>query len=61
MPLCEVTPSEKTDLNIISEAVDYLKTILFRTVVVLKDKPAFLGNRIGFFFINEACQYAKKY
>ncbi len=61
MPLCEVTPSEKTDLNIISEAVDYLKTILFRTVVVLKDKPAFLGNRIGFFFINEACQYAQKY
>ncbi|MBR2557697.1 MAG: hypothetical protein IKE95_04930, partial [Methanobrevibacter sp.] len=27
----------------------------------VKDSPAFLGNRIGFQFINEAMQYAEKY
>ena len=27
----------------------------------MKDSPAFLGNRIGFQFINEALQYAEKY
>jgi 3-hydroxyacyl-CoA dehydrogenase len=34
---------------------------LFRTVVEVTDSPAFLGNRIGFQFINEALQYAEKY
>ena len=35
--------------------------MLHRTVVEVKDSPAFLGNRIGFQFINEALQYAEKY
>ena len=43
------------------ELKQYLEKILFRTVVEVKDEAAFLGNRIGFFFINEALQYAEKY
>ena len=31
------------------------------TVVEVKDAPAFLANRIGFQFINEAMQYAQRY
>lgn len=37
---------------------EYLENALLRTVVVCKDKPAFLANRIGFQFINRALQLA---
>ena len=47
--------------QMLSELKDYLGKKLFRTVVEVKDSPAFLGNRIGFQFINEALQYAEKY
>ena len=43
------------------ELREYLSNILLRTVVEVKDSPAFLGNRIGFQFINEALQYAELY
>lgn len=61
MPLCELTPTKYADKQIQSELNDYLSKKLFRTVVEVKDSPAFLGNRIGFQFINEALQYAEKY
>lgn len=61
MTLCEVTPTKYTDLSIFDETKKYLKQKLFRTVVEVKDSPAFLANRIGFQFINEAFQYAEKY
>lgn len=61
MPLCELTPTKYTDKQMQSELNDYLSKKLFRTVVEVKDSPAFLGNRIGFQFINEALQYAEKY
>ena len=61
MTLCELI---KTDLSEQSD-VDFLKVYLskqlFRTVVVCKDRPAFVGNRIGFQFINAALQLASKY
>ncbi|MCL2488291.1 MAG: 3-hydroxyacyl-CoA dehydrogenase family protein, partial [Oscillospiraceae bacterium] len=37
------------------------KEILFRTVVPVKDLPGFLGNRIGFQFINQAMRLAGQY
>ena len=61
LPLCELTPTKYSDKMLQAEIKDYLKIKLIRTVVEVKDSPAFLGNRIGFQFINEALQYAEKY
>lgn len=61
LTLCELTASPYSDKDLYSELKDYLTTVLFRTVAESKDLPAFLGNRIGFYFINEALIYAEKY
>lgn len=61
MPLCEFTPTVYSNTELADVLKVYLKEKLFRTVVEVKDSPAFLGNRIGFQFINEALQYAEKY
>lgn len=61
MSLCEFTSTKYSDLNIGNELKKYLSDILHRTIVHVKDSPAFLANRIGFKFINEALQYAEKY
>jgi 3-hydroxyacyl-CoA dehydrogenase len=61
MTLCELVPTEYTDRSSFESLKEYATTILRRTVVEVKDSPAFLGNRIGFQFINEALQYAEKY
>lgn len=61
MTLCEMTPSEYSNRALFEEVMVYCKEVLHRTVVEVKDSPAFLGNRIGFQFINEALQYAEKY
>ncbi len=61
LTLCEVIPSDVTDPYLLKEIKEYLKNILLRKVVEVKDTPAFLGNRIGFYFINEAMRYAEVY
>lgn len=61
MTLCEVTPSRYTDPVLLNEVKSYLQRVLYRNVVEVKDAPAFMGNRIGFQFINEALQYADVY
>lgn len=61
MTLCELIPTVYSDRTLLEELKNYLSRALFRTVVEIKDSPAFLGNRIGFQFINEALQYADKY
>ena len=61
LQLCELTPTVYSDQKMKNELGVYLRTVLHRTVVEVKDSPAFLGNRIGFQFINEALQYAEKY
>lgn len=61
MTLCELIPAVKMEQKTIDAICNYLKSKLYRTVAVVKDQAAFLGNRIGFFFINEALQYAEKY
>ncbi|MBQ8144846.1 MAG: hypothetical protein IJ042_08665, partial [Butyricicoccus sp.] len=40
---------------------DYSENVLHRAAVRVHDTAAFLGNRIGFQFINEAMQYAERY
>jgi len=61
MNLCEVTPTRYTNKVLFNEIKTYLSDILFRTVVEVKDYPAFIGNRIGFYFINRVLQFAEKY
>lgn len=61
LPLCELTPTRYSDQALKEELREYLSRTLLRTVVEVKDSPAFLGNRIGFQFINEALQYAERY
>lgn len=61
MTLCELIPSDYTDRGLLEKIKNYVTNTLYRTAVVVKDSPAFMGNRIGFQFINEALQYAVKY
>lgn len=61
LTLCELTASPYSDMAIYGELKDYLTNTLFRTVAESKDLPAFLGNRIGFYMMNEALQYAERY
>lgn len=61
MTLCEMTPTKYIRRDFFEAAMDYCRSILHRTVVEVKDSPAFLGNRIGFQFINEALQFADRY
>ncbi len=61
LSLCELIPTKYSNLELKEELKRYLSKNLLRTVVEVKDSPAFLGNRIGFQFINEALQYAEKY
>ncbi|MGF7012576.1 3-hydroxyacyl-CoA dehydrogenase [Lachnospiraceae bacterium PF1-22] len=61
LTLCEVIPNVNTSSRLVNELSLYLEKQLLRKVVLSKDKPAFLGNRIGFQFINEAMIYAEKY
>ncbi|WP_244095345.1 3-hydroxyacyl-CoA dehydrogenase family protein [Enterocloster clostridioformis] len=61
MILCEMIPTQYTDHKMFEAIKIYCREVLRRTVVEVKDSPAFLGNRIGFQFINEALQYAEKY
>lgn len=61
MTLCEVTPTLYTNRVMFDVTRTYLTDVLGRTVVEVKDSPGFLGNRIGFYFINKALQYADQY
>lgn len=61
MMLCELIPTIYTDRDKFEMVRNYVTNILCRTAVEVKDSPAFLGNRIGFQFINEALQYAEKF
>ena len=61
LTLCELASTKYSDKTVLEELKTYLKNVLFRTVVDVADSPAFLGNRIGFQFINEALRYAEQY
>lgn len=61
MSLCELISTAEVDATIKANLREYLKKRLYRTVVEVRDSPAFLGNRIGFQFINEALRYAEKF
>lgn len=59
MPLCELIAAEGSDSELGKELEIYLKNVLLRKVVPVKNAPGFLANRIGFQFINHVMQYAQ--
>lgn len=61
MTLCELISTRYSDSRVKDDLKEYLKKKLLRTVVEVEDSPAFLGNRIGFWFINEALILAEQY
>lgn len=61
MPLCEVIPCDCCDTAEVEAFCSYLRDDLRRTTVILKDRPAFLANRIGFQFINSALRLAERF
>lgn len=61
MPLCELCPSKYADPVFTAKLKAYLTEVLLRTVIEVRDMPAFLANRIGFQLINSAMQSAEKY
>lgn len=61
LPLCELIPSSTSDKKVTKELKEYLEKILYRKVIMVKDKPAFLANRIGFQFLNDSAKMAEEY
>lgn len=61
MKLCELIPSNLTNQKLVDNLVDYLESILLRKVVIVKDQPGFLANRIGFQILNEALQFSNHF
>jgi 3-hydroxyacyl-CoA dehydrogenase len=57
----EVIPHEQTDSTVTTKVVELLERRLGRKVIVTNDRPAFVGNRVGFKFLNEAAQLAQKH
>lgn len=47
LELLEIIPSSKTEAGVVDFLMDFGDKILGKTVVLCKDTPAFIGNRIG--------------
>jgi 3-hydroxyacyl-CoA dehydrogenase len=60
LSLLEIIPTEKTDPEVISFLEDYGRRFLGKEVVICKDTPAFIANRIGVFSIMSLFHYAPK-
>ncbi len=54
----EVVPHDATDPAVTARVVEMLRARFGRKVIVARDRPAFVGNRVGFKVMNEAAQLA---
>jgi 3-hydroxyacyl-CoA dehydrogenase len=57
----EVIPGPDTDPAVVNSVVAMLTKRLGRKVIVTKDMPAFVGNRVGFKVLNETAQLAAEH
>jgi 3-hydroxyacyl-CoA dehydrogenase len=57
LPLLEIIPSEDTDRSVIDFLRHFGEIILGKTVVLCKDTPAFIANRIGIYGIMALFHY----
>ena len=61
MILCELVSQPESDQKVMMEFSEYLKKVLLRAVVLTKDTPGYIANRIGFQLMNEIAQFSEKY
>ncbi len=54
MKLLEIIPGEKTKKDVVDYMVEFCERVLGKGVVICKDVPNFIGNRIGVFDISNA-------
>ena len=57
----EVIPGVDTDAAMLKSVVAMLTKQLGRKVIITKDRPAFVGNRVGFKVLNEVAQLAAEH
>ena len=57
----EVIPGAETEPAMVKSVVAMLTKRLGRKVIVTKDRPAFVGNRVGFKVMNEVAQLAAEH
>ncbi len=57
----EIIPGVDTDPAVVKDVVAMLTKRLGRKVIVSKDMPAFVGNRVGFKVLNETAQLAAEH
>jgi 3-hydroxyacyl-CoA dehydrogenase len=56
MKLLEIIPGEKTKKAVVDYMVKFCESVLGKGVVVCKDRPNFIGNRIGSFDMSNAAR-----
>ena len=61
MPLLEVIPHEGSDQSVIDFFMDFGSRVLGKTMVLCKDTPGFIANRIGVMSGNKMIQLTEKY
>lgn len=57
----EVIPNPDTDPSVLKHVTSMLTERLGRKVIVTRDRPAFVGNRVGFKVLNETAQLAEEH
>ena len=57
----EVIPHPETDPQVTRKACEMLAHQLGRKVIVTRDRPAFVGNRVGFKVLNECAQLSQEH
>jgi 3-hydroxyacyl-CoA dehydrogenase len=60
LPLCELSPSSETEQELIEFMAVFLEKKMFRTVVMVRNFPAYAGNRIGFVLFSLITKLAEK-
>lgn len=61
LPFLEFVTTKWTDYSVSDAFFNYLEQTVLRKAIHVKDRAAFLGNRIGFIFLNEVAQFAELY
>tara|TARA_R110002110_G_scaffold195770_1_gene405419 strand:- start:15854 stop:18205 length:2352 start_codon:yes stop_codon:yes gene_type:complete len=61
MKLVELIPHTSTDKSILSQLEGFLVSRLGKGVIIAKDTPNFIGNRVGVFSLLSTLHYAEKF